>query len=354
MTGLKSKKGTSEKLLIIQPLVGIGDMIWHKPWIDHLCNENRVVLATKPTVQASILFQSTRGLIDILSIERSQRGKRGCHDGWMGFWRLVSDFRSVGADKALILHHSPRYALAAYLAGIKLRWGYGISHQHWWLNKGQFLNETARKMHPIAKMHEYAALNDFVIDPIWHISISPAANVAADKFMEAHDIAVGSNMIILGIGAMDEERCWPLNKFAELIILFAAQRPHIVCCLMGAPSEQPLVDEVFDLLPNNVRAVNAITKLDVGIALLAKAGGFVGNDSGLLNLAAACGRPALGIYAQSLPLDYTPTLHAVAVADILIGLPGKIKTIAAVDVCTATLDMLDSVSPSPGDVKAVI
>ena len=24
------------KLVIFQPLVGIGDMIWHKPWIDQL------------------------------------------------------------------------------------------------------------------------------------------------------------------------------------------------------------------------------------------------------------------------------------------------------------------------------
>jgi heptosyltransferase-2 len=354
MVGLKSKKDTFEKLLIVQPLVGIGDMIWHKPWIDHLCLGNKVVLATKPTVQASVLFHSTDGLIDILPIERSQRGKRGRHDGWSGFWRLVSDFKSVGADKVLILHHSPRYALAAYLAGISSRWGYGICRQRWWLNKGQFLNKTARKMHPIAKMRYYADLNDFNIDPVWRVNVAPAANVAADTFMKTHNIAAKSKIIILGIGAMNEERCWPLEKFAELITLLAVQRPQMVCCLMGAPSEQPLVDSVFDLLPDDVRAVNAITTLDVGIALLARADGFVGNDSGLLNLAAACGKPALGIYAQSRPLDYTSTLHAVVVEDALIGLSGQITTIAAVEVCTATLNMLDSVMSNPDNMKTAI
>ena len=217
MSGLISTDGASGKLLIIQPLVGIGDMIWHKPWIDYLCQKNSVVLATKPTVQARVLFAEISGLVDILLIERSQRGLRGRHDGWQGVWRLVADFKSSGADRVLILHHSSRYALAAYFAGIKLRWGYGIQHQRLWLNKGQFLDKMARKMHPIAKMRRYAFLNDFATNPIWQLNITPAASGEADEFMAEQGINSASDMLILGIGAMDEERCWPLEKYVEFI-----------------------------------------------------------------------------------------------------------------------------------------
>ena len=129
MSDLISTQSSQDKLLVVQPLVGIGDMIWHKPWIDYLCSHNQVILATKPSVQAPVLFAETEGLIDILPIERSQRGMRGRHDGWRGFWRLVADFKSTGADRALILHHSPRYAMAAYFAGLTSRWGYGIGRQ---------------------------------------------------------------------------------------------------------------------------------------------------------------------------------------------------------------------------------
>ena len=107
-------------------------------------------------------------------------------------------------------------------------------------------------------------------------------------------------------------------------------------------------------LPAHIKVVNAITKLDLGIALLARASGFVGNDSGLLNLMAACGKPALGIYAQSRPLDYTPNLYAVAVDESMIGKPGQIKTITAADVCTATLNMLDLTSSQSVSVKTAI
>jgi ADP-heptose:LPS heptosyltransferase len=123
---------------------------------------------------------------------------------------------------------------------------------------------------------------------------------------------------------------------------------------MGAPSEQHLVETIMHHLPEHIKVVNAITKLDLGIALLARAGGFVGNDSGLLNLAAACGKSALGIYAQSRPLDYTPNLHAVAVDESMIGKPGQIKTITAADVCTATLNMLDLSSSQSVSVKTAI
>ncbi len=73
------------RLLLIQPLVGIGDMIWHKPWIDHLAAHYDVILATKPTVKPRLLFDGDYAIADFLMIERSMRGKRGKHDGLIGF-----------------------------------------------------------------------------------------------------------------------------------------------------------------------------------------------------------------------------------------------------------------------------
>ena len=85
------EEGTPRRrLLVIQPLVGIGDMVWHKPWIDYLADFYDVILATKPTVQASVLFAETPGVVEILDIDRSQRGQRGQHDGIMGLWRRAA------------------------------------------------------------------------------------------------------------------------------------------------------------------------------------------------------------------------------------------------------------------------
>ncbi|MEL0023371.1 MAG: hypothetical protein VW934_03870, partial [Alphaproteobacteria bacterium] len=56
------------RLLLIQPLVGIGDMIWHKPWIDHLAAHYDVILATKPTVNARRVFDGDYAIADFLMI----------------------------------------------------------------------------------------------------------------------------------------------------------------------------------------------------------------------------------------------------------------------------------------------
>ena len=150
------------RLLVVQPLVGIGDMVWHKPWIDYLAREYDVILATKPTVHAQHLFACTPHIIEIFPIERSLRGKRGRHDGVSGILRLAAEMRLVRADKALILHHSARYGFASWLAGIKHRWGYGIgAGSAWWLNAGRFLDTSARTQHPTTKIAHFATLNGF-------------------------------------------------------------------------------------------------------------------------------------------------------------------------------------------------
>ena len=69
------------------------------------------------------------------------RGRRGRHDGIAGLFRLAADFRAARADQVVIMHHSATYGLAARLAGIPVRWGYGIGGSRRWLNAGGFLGQ---------------------------------------------------------------------------------------------------------------------------------------------------------------------------------------------------------------------
>ena len=50
--------------------------------------------------------------------------------------RLAAAFRRSGADHVLIMHHSATYTMAARLAGIPHRWGYGIGSSRRWMNRG--------------------------------------------------------------------------------------------------------------------------------------------------------------------------------------------------------------------------
>ena len=87
-------------------------------------------------------------------------------------------------------------------------------------------------------------------------------------------------------------------------------------------SQLPLAD------PNAPLALIANTApLDEAVALLTAAQAFIGNDSGLLNIAAACGRPTIGVFAQSKPLDYTKVIIGVVPQDNKFGEAGAIGRI---------------------------
>ena len=321
-----------DRLLIVQPLVGIGDMVWHKPWIDHLASQFDVILAAKPTAYAETVFQGTTGIVDWLPIERSMRGRRGRHDGASGLLRLAAAFRAARADQVLIMHHSASYAVAARLAGISHRWGYGIGSGRRWLNRGAFLDKSARYEHPTRKLPAFAELNGFGInEPEWRLQPSDAAIAKAAEIFDSHNIAaVGDGLrdaIIMGVGAMDAERRWPPSHFAQLASRLAAAHPATRTILMGAPSEQPIIDAVLADTRAPSGLVSVVRPLDQAVAMLAAARLYVGNDTSLLNIAAACGRPAAGLFAQTRPLDYNPLIVAIPVPDGRFGMAGGIATI---------------------------
>ena len=90
--------------------------------------------------------------------------------------------RASGADTAVILHASSRYALAARLAGIKLRFGYGIGRQRRHLNAGHYLDKAALSQHAIDRVSRFAEINGFGLsEPVWAVHPRTAARKEAER-----------------------------------------------------------------------------------------------------------------------------------------------------------------------------
>jgi len=352
-TKLLPVTGPRQRLLIVQPLVGIGDMVWHKPWIDHLAAHFDVILAAKPTAKSQVLFHGTDGIVDWLDIDRSLRGRRGRHDGIRGLFRLAADFRAARADQVMIMHHSATYALAARLAGVPVRWGYGIGGSRRWLNAGSFLGNEDRNTRPTKKLGRFATTNGFGLEPpAWTMSASDAARQKARAWCDAQGVPAdeangpdGRDIVIFGVGAMDIERQWPPSCFAQLAARLRDAAPNTAILLMGAPSEAPIIEAVTADPHAPPNLISTMVPLDQAVALLRMARAYIGNDTSLLNIAAACGRPAVGIFAQSEPLDYSDNIIPVALRDGRFGEAGAIRRISvgqAFDVAAALLESGDN------------
>ena len=102
---------------------------------------------------------------------------------------------------------------------------------------------------------------------------------------------------------------WPVQHFAAVAQRCRARGEAV--WLLGSGKDRPLTGAIAAAAPGAVD-LGGRTSLAEAVDLLALARVVVSNDSGLLHVAGALGRPVVGLYGSSSP-DFTPPLGARAV-----------------------------------------
>ena len=120
----------------------------------------------------------------------------------------------------------------------------------------------------------------------------------------------GSPVLAIGPTANWLAKTWRAESFIELIdrlsgpsgILSGAR-----VAVFGRDDERPMALRLINAIPKDLRIdlVGQLDLLEVG-ACLERAAFYVGNDSGLMHLAAAAGIPTLGLFGPSLDELYAP------------------------------------------------
>jgi heptosyltransferase-2 len=296
--------------LVIQPLPGIGDMVWHLPHIHAIAAASAggaITLLTKRRSAAQQLLTADPAVRRILWVERN----RGRHDGILGLLRLADELRPYRFARAFILHGSARYALACLLAGIAQRIGYGRGLQAPLLDKRYRLLAGQRRGHPIT-------LADRLLD---QAGIAPVEREPRLVVAETARAAIGRRYghlpapwIAFGIGCSEPNRRWPKERFAELAARLQRQRPCTIFALGGqAEAEMAAwMAAQAQSVGGGLEPVIALP-IDEVAALLERCAFYVGNDTGVFNLAAAVGTPAIGLFTG----DYPPLAYAKSISSLL-------------------------------------
>jgi len=296
----------NDRTLIIQPLPGIGDMIWHLPHIHSIAaisHTGKVSILTKPRSKADRLLSGDPYVDQILWLERNP----GKHDGVSGFFRLVTELRKYAFMSVWILHDSHRYAWASFFAGIPIRRGYGQGIQHLLLSDPIHVDKPQLKLHPIEVSN--LLLEKYAVPKIESEPILPLASEITEK-IDKQFANVKKPWIVIGIGSSEPVKQWGGERFAELIITLR-QTHDCSIFLAGGSTEQGMADYITN------KAKAASTKIYQAIelpidhiaALIAKSRLFVGNDTGLLNMAASLSVPSIGLFGRSPPLIHSQHIH---------------------------------------------
>jgi heptosyltransferase-2 len=290
---------------VIQPKPGIGDVIWHLPFI-------RAIAAVSPGGQVTFLAPPTSGARELLVAEPAvaetiyfnhsgselQRG--------VNLIRLVALLRRHRFSKIWILDRTVRPALAAFLAGIPERIGVGFTGQR------RFITNSG-----IPQSHFHNFPIEWLVKLMADMGVPFTTTEPGLRIPSETLAAIGEKFaslprpwLVLGIAASHPDKDWPAAHWKELIGRLRELTPGTVFLIGGAAN----IARADDLIASTTGAgaVNACgLKLMEATALLVHADLFIGTDSGPLNLAAAAGTDAFGFFGGTPVLKYSKYIHPI-------------------------------------------
>jgi lipopolysaccharide heptosyltransferase II len=210
-------------------------------------------------------------------------------------WRLGRELRGRGYGQAIVLPNSWKSALVPLFAGIALRSGYVGEMRYGLLNLLYAEKDGSMRRH-------YARLADAPgIEPREPLP-PPRLRVAAEEIAAARGrYGVPAAYAVFCPGA----EYGPAKRWPHFGALSAQASLPVV--LLGAEKDREAA--------KGVAGTNLVgrTTLDEAIALIGGAAVVVSNDSGLMHVAAALGRPLVALFGSSSPERTPPASPAARV-----------------------------------------
>ncbi len=285
-------------VLVYAPDRGIGDLMWHLPTFRAIAAttpEGTVVLAARPSSRAAEVLAVEPSISRVVYARHFVGTLKGVKEV-VDFWRIC---REVKPRAVWILEKIGRPAQAAWLAGVPERRGFGLGHgsQEQWL-QGPFLPKAMRPDHRLTKLAAFEALHGLKVDSREpDLRLDPKAVAAVKARFGAQGEGRLGPWLVLGVGASEPARTWPAERFAAVSQALADLFPTVFW--LGGPNDAPRLKPVVEALAGGRDVLACDLPLDQAAALIALSAGFLGNDSGPLNVAAAVARPAIGLMGTS-------------------------------------------------------
>lgn len=149
--------------------------------------------------------------------------------------------------------------------------------------------------------------------PAPHIWTSPMHEEAAARWVPA-----GAPVLAIGPAANWRGKTWRAERFAELAQRLTAPvgvLPGARVAVLAAAHERAQATPVLDAIAPE-RRIDLVGRTDLltAAAVLKRSALFVGNDTGLMHMAAAVGAPTVGLFGPSAATHYAPWGRRTAVA----------------------------------------
>lgn len=304
MGASKGKGACSRRVLVVGPS-WVGDMVMAQTLF-------KVLRQREPRVEIDVLAPAwSRPLIERMPEVRRAIDMPVGH-GVLGLAaRFVLARRLVGEryGQAILLPNSFKSALVPVFAGIPLRTGWRGEMRYGLLNDLRLLD---KKRYPLM-VERFAALA-YPPGENWSEPL-PRPKLRVDGaglpvLLARLELSDGRPVLVICPGAeFGPAKRWPEEYFARVAEDRIAGGWQV--WLLGSERDRPVTGALHGGLSSEARVychdLAGRTRLEEAIDLMSTAAAVVSNDSGLMHIAAALGRPLVVVYGSSSPA-FTPPL----------------------------------------------
>lgn len=293
---------------VIQVKPGIGDTLWHLPFV-------RAIGAAAPGRKVTFLAPPSSFARELLGAELTiAEVLYFAHGGnefarALNLLRLARLLRAHRFKRIYILDRTTRPAVAARLAGIPERIGIGLGAQRAWITNAG-VDHQHFHAHPIDWLKQLM-ISEGIAVPSTEPNLPVPAETRAE--IEARFGPLPRPWLVLGLGASHPDKDWPDDCW-RVFLADLAQHAAGSVIMVGGGAWRDRADRLIS--DSGIGGTNAC---DLSVmrsaALIAHADLFVGADSGALNLAAAVGTEAYGLFGLTPALQYSRYIHVVRATD---------------------------------------
>ena len=268
------------KVLVIQPKIGMGDMVIYLPYIHAISKKYQtpVSILVKENSRANQLLAEDRHIDEIILLDRSKNNS-GSHDGLSGFLKLSKEIKLKNFNKVFIFNSSLRYLLISKLAGIK-----NISQYPLFRKKDNIV--TSAK---IFTEHELGSI----------VSTQPELRINQESFNKVNQsFSKEFKHICLGISASGPTKRWNIENFITLCKKINEKIPSKFYLAAGN-NDKNLIDKFLDSeISKNCTSFQDL-KIKETMPIIKNCDLYIGNDTGWLHISSALGIKCLALFMDS-------------------------------------------------------
>ena len=268
------------KVLVIQPKIGMGDMVIYLPYIHAISKKYQkpISILVKENSRANQLLLEDKHIDEIIILDRT-KDNSGSHDGLSGFFKLSKEIKSKNFDKVFIFNSSLRYLLVSKIAKIK-----NISQYPLFRKKDNIVTS--------AKIFTENELNTIV-------STEPKLNINQDRIDNAkQNFSNEYKHVCLGISASGPTKRWDINNFIKLCGKINNKIPTKFYLAAGN-NDKDLINQLIksEIGSNCISFENL--KISEAMPIIKNCNLYIGNDTGWLHIASALGLKCLALFMDS-------------------------------------------------------